>query len=143
MGVTVGACCGYNVPKSALTAYTGSIQYAQPEFTLCASLSEDCGKSDGQKYACTYYHKVSSDMQVGGELCKAAKKSDVGLTFGCAYKLDKDTSVKAKVDSDGILSTSYKQKVSSMTTLTLAAAVDTVNLNESKHKFGMMLSITP
>ena len=79
----------------------------------------------------------------GGELCKAAKKSDVGLTFGCAYKLDKDTSIKAKVDSDGILSTSYKQKVSSITTLTLAAAVDTVNLNESKHKFGMMLSITP
>lgn len=81
--------------------------------------------------------------QVCGALKKAAKKSDMSLTFGCAYKLDKDTNVKAKVDSEGILSASYKQKISSISTLTLAAAVDTVNLSESKHKFGMLLNITP
>lgn len=43
-----------------------------------------------------YYHKVSSDMQVGAELNHTTGK-DVGLAFGCMYKLDKDTTVKAKV----------------------------------------------
>lgn len=143
MGMTVGACCNYSMPKGALTGYAGALQYSQPEFTLVGCVSEDCGKSDGQKYSCTYYHKVSSDMQVCGALDKAAKKPDMNLTFGCAYKLDKDTNVKAKVDSEGILSASYKQKISSISVLTLAAAVDTVNLSESKHKFGMQLNITP
>ena len=54
-----------------------------------------------------------------------------------------ETTVKAKVDSDGILCTSYKQKVSALTTMTLAAQVDTVNLADNKHKFGLALNITP
>ena len=44
-----------------------------------------------------YYHKVSSEMQVGAEIKKAATKSDVDLAFGCLYKLDKNTTVKGKV----------------------------------------------
>ena len=43
-----------------------------------------------------YHHKVSSDMQVGAELTHTTGK-DVGLAFGCMYKLDKDTTVKGKV----------------------------------------------
>ena len=65
------------------------------------------------------------------------------IKFGTAYKLDKDTTVKAKVDSDGVLCTSYKQKISPLTTMTLAAQVDTVNLGDNKHKFGLQLNITP
>ena len=80
---------------------------------------------------------------MGGELSKASDKTDVSIAFGCMYKLDKDTTVKAKVDSEGILCTSYKQKISPLTTMTLAAQVDTVNLGDNKHKFGLQLNITP
>lgn len=88
-----------------------------------------------------YYHKVSPDMQVGAELTHIPGK-DIGLAFGCQYKLDKDTTVKGKVDAEGILYASYKQKVSNLTTMTLASQIDTVNLSENKHKFGMILNIT-
>ena len=84
-----------------------------------------------------------SPHQVGGELSKASDKTDVSIAFGCMYKLDKDTTVKSKVDSDGILTASYKQKISPLSTVTLAAAVDTVSLSENKHKFGMQLNLTP
>ena len=47
-------------------------------------------------YTGMYHHKVSSDMQVGAELTHTTGK-DVGLAFGCMYKLDKDTTVKGKV----------------------------------------------
>lgn len=47
-------------------------------------------------YTGMYYHKVSSDMQIGAELNHTSGK-EVGLAFGCQYKLDKDTTVKAKV----------------------------------------------
>ena len=64
------------------------------------------------------------------------------IQFGTAYKLDKDTTVKAKVDDKGMLCASYKQKISALTTMTLAAEVDTVHL-ENNHKFGLQLNITP
>jgi len=47
------------------------------------------------------------------------------------------------VDSDGILSASYKQVISKLTTMTLAAQIDTVNLSDNKHKFVMVLNLTP
>lgn len=139
-----GASADYAVPKSAVTKYLVGAQYTAPDFTVAAKVSEAIGKPDGAVYACSYLHSISKRMQVGTELTKASKKSDVALAFGCAYKLDKDVSVKGKVDSEGILSASYKQKLSPISTLTLATAVDTVNLAESsKHKFGLVLNITP
>merc|ERR1712160_225037 len=94
-------------------------------------------KTPGSVFSGAYYHKVSAEMQVGAEIKKAASKSDVDLAFGCLYKLDKTTTVKGKVDSDGKLFASFKQQLS------LVSEVDTVNLNEGKHKFGMAMSLTP
>ena len=70
---------------------------------------------------CGYYHKVSSLMQVGVQVSKPLAKTEVDIEFGLAYKLDKDTTVKSKVASDGMLCCSYKQKINAMTTMTLAA----------------------
>mmetsp|Transcript_11236 Transcript_11236/g.34622 ORF Transcript_11236/g.34622 Transcript_11236/m.34622 type:complete len:145 (-) Transcript_11236:676-1110(-) len=144
MSFTFGASADYSVAKSALNKYAAACQYTTPEFTVMAKLNEDIAKPDGMIYTGSYYHKVSSKMQCGTEFSKASKKSDVNIAFGCQYKLDKDLTVKGKVDSEGILSASYKHKISNISTLTLASQVDTVNLAESsKHKFGLILNLTP
>ena len=113
-GFTLGGSVDYSAQKGALTKYAAAGQFVQPEFTLCAKVSEAVGKPAGMTFAGSYFHKVSSEMQVGAELSKAMNKSDVALAFGCAYKLDKDTTVKSKVDSDGMLFGSYKAKISPM-----------------------------
>lgn len=139
---TMGCSADYSVAKSSLAKCAAACQFVQPDFTLCATLSDSPGKPGSTVYAGSYFHKISSAMQVGGELTKTS--SDTGFAFGCLYKLDKSTSVKGKVNTDGILSASYKQAISPMTTLTLAAAVDTVDLAaSSKHKVGMELKIAP
>jgi len=140
--VTLGAECGYSTTKSALSKYAAACQYVQPDFTVSAKMAEVM-KTPGSVFSGAYYHKVSSTMQVGAEIKKAASKSDVDLAFGCLYKLDKSTTVKGKVDSDGKLFASFKQQLSPLTLLTLVSEVDTVNLNEGKHKFGMAMSLTP
>jgi len=123
-----------------LTKYAAACQFVQPDFVVSAK----CADSKGSKtLSCGYYHKVSSLMQVGVNLSKPLSKPDVDIEFGCAYKLDKDTAVKGKVDSAGMMSCSYKQKISPLTTMTLAATVDVVNLADNKHKFGLALNITP
>jgi len=129
----------YSTSKGALTKYGAACQFVQPDFSIAAKLAVAAGKSS--TYSGTYYHKVSSDMQVGTELTHTSGK-DVGLAFGCMYKLDKDTTVKGKVDADGMLYGSYKQVLSPIATMTLAAQIDTVNLSENKHKFGMVVNLT-
>jgi len=141
-GVTLGAECGYSTTKSALVKCAAACQYVQPDFTVSANMAEVM-KTPGSVFSGAYYHKVSGEMQVGAEIKKAASKSDVDLAFGCLYKLDKTTTVKGKVDSDGKLFASFKQQLSPLTLLTLVSEVDTVNLNEGKHKFGMAMSLTP
>jgi voltage-dependent anion channel protein 2 len=130
----------YSVKKGAISKYAAACQYVQPEFTVSAKMEDKGGK---KTVSCSYFHKVSGDMQLGVNIAKPLAKNDVKIEFGTAYKLDKDTTVKAKVDSDGTLCTSYKQKISSLTTMTLAAEVDTVNLADNKHKFGLQLNVTP
>ena len=181
--LAMGIDCGYDTKKGALQKYAAACQFVQPDFTFTAKCDDKGGK---KTLSCSYFHKVSGDMQLGvaigspprsrpvashaarrarahwdrpmhnsptrlphagrRALVRAAKplsKPDVAIEFGTAYKLDKDTTVKAKVDSEGILCTSYKQKISALTTMTLAAQVDTVNLSDNKHKFGLALNITP
>jgi len=128
--------------KAAPKSYAAALQFDQPDFTLMAQLSENI-RAGEKTYTGSYFHKISSAMQVGTEINKKGK-ADIGLAFGCNYKLDKDTTVKGKVDADGILSASYKQKISSLTTLTLAASVNTMQLDDpKKNKFGLALNITP
>jgi len=137
--LTLGCSADYSTTKGALTKYGAACQFVQPDFSVIAKLATAVGKNPC--YTGMYYHKVSSDMQVGAELTHTSGK-DVGLAFGCMYKLDKDTTVKGKVDADGMLYSSYKQKLSPLATMTLAAQIDTVNLSENKHKFGMVLNVT-
>jgi len=138
--LVMGVDCAFCTRKGAVQKYAAACQYVQPDFTVSAKCED---KSGAKTLSCTYFHKVSSDMQLGVSLAKPLAKSDVAIQFGCAYKLDKDTAVKMKVDSEGILCSSYKQKISPLTTMTLAAQVDTVNLSDNKHKFGLQLNITP
>jgi len=135
-----GIDCAYNAGKGSISKYAAACQFVQPEFIVSAKCDDKGGK---KTLSCSYYHKVSGDMQVGVAIGKPLSKPDVNIEFGTAYKLDKDTMVKVKVDSEGILCSSYKLKISPLTTMTLAAQVDTVNLSDNKHKFGMALNITP
>jgi len=137
--MALGIDCTYSTPKGVLDKYAAACQFVQPDFVVSAKFADSKGKT----LSCGYYHKVSPLMQVGVNLSKKLNKADVDIDFGCAYKLDKDTAVKGKVDSAGKMSCSYKQKISALTTMTLAAEVDVVNLADNKHKFGLQLNITP
>mmetsp|Transcript_11235 Transcript_11235/g.34616 ORF Transcript_11235/g.34616 Transcript_11235/m.34616 type:complete len:115 (-) Transcript_11235:1118-1462(-) len=64
MSFTFGASADYSVAKSALNKYAAACQYTTPEFTVMAKLNEDIAKPDGMIYTGSYYHKVSSKMQV-------------------------------------------------------------------------------
>ena len=138
--ITLGSSVDYCTRLGAVQKYAAVGQYVHPDFTATVK----CNDAKGAKtMTATYMHKVSADMLLGVSLAKPLTTPDVGIEFGCSYKLDKDTTVKGKVDSDGILYTSYKQQLSPLTCMTLCAQVDTVNRSDNKHKFRLALNITP
>ena len=137
---TCGADCSLS-PAGKLKKGAIAFQCVLPEYTVSGKYEMDPAKSDA--VSCSLYHKVSPLMQVGVAVKKPLSAAAFGVDFGCQYKLDKDTTVKSKVDADGKLSLAYKQKISSLTTMTLAAEINAVNLQASDHKFGLALNITP
>lgn len=139
--LTCGADCAYNTGKGALAKYAFACQFVQPDFIVSAKLANAKGANTA---SCGYYHKVSPLMQVGVDLSQQLSKPvSPDIAFGCAYKLDGATTVKGKVLSKGNLCLSYKQKISSLTTMTLATQIDINELSSNKHKFGLELNITP
>jgi len=140
---TLGCAADFSVAKRTLAKMGAACEYVADDFSLMFKYTDTLGKTDAKVYSCSYFHNVSKDMQVGTEMVKDMSKNEVAMSLGCAYKLDKDTTVKAKVDTEGKLSTSYKQKISAITTMILSSKVDTVNLSDNNHKFGLALNLTP
>lgn len=138
--LTAGIDCLYSGAKGTIASYGAACQFVQPEFIASAKCD---AKGDKMTVGCGYYHKVSSDMQLGVALSKPMSGGAVKIDFGTQYKYDKDTTIKGKVDSDGLLSCSYKQKLSKLTTMTLAMQVDAVDSDKSKNKVGVALNFTP
>lgn len=137
--MTCGADCTYSLSKGTLAKYAAACQYVQPDYVVSAKLAEAKGTKTA---SAAYYLKVSPLMQAGVNVSKAlTKDSEVDIELGCAYKLDKNTSVKAKSDTAGFVTLSYKQKLSKLTTMTLVAQIDAVE--GTKNKFGMALNLTP
>lgn len=141
--VTLGADVGLSTRTNSLTNYSAALQFAQPDFTLMAKLADPSATGQNMQYTGSYFHKVSPSMQVSTEITKSDADADVGLQFGCMYNLDSATTVKGKVDVKGEMTASYKQTISSLTSLTLAAKVDIFNLQGGAHKVGMALNLTP
>lgn len=138
-GFGLGGLCDYSTTKSAVAKYAAAATFKQPEFAVTALMNGDVAKKT-QTYTLSYYHKVSGDVEVAAKFDMAGEKVTCGV--GSIYKLDKDTTTKAKVDSDGILMLSYKQKLNPSATLTLAGQVDTTKLDATKHKVGLALNLS-
>jgi len=94
----------------------------------------------------TYYHKLNSDLAVGTEVKFDVTNPDKkpSLTFGTSYRLQADSTVKARYDTEGKLSLSLAQQVNKSVKLLVSSTIDT-NSPSSKNgtSVGFTLSLTP
>lgn len=64
-------------------------------------------KGDSAKLA--YSHDARPDLSIAGEFAYNRKADAKQLTMGIKYKVDSDTTLKAKINSEGMFSASYIQ----------------------------------
>lgn len=132
-GVTVGTSTSFNYGKSVWATPTVAAMYDGSNFQLAANV-----ENLGEKINVTYHQSVSKDVALALNL--AQDKKGASLSLGSSYKIDKDSSVKAKVDSTGVLSAVYQQKIRPRMTLKVSGQVNTTKLTqENAHKIGVAL----
>jgi len=94
-----GQCC---LEKQILTDYNLGLQYAQPDFIFTV-----LSKKKGDDVEASLYHTGSKAYSIGVQM-KYPSSGKTSGTVGTQYKLDKATTLKAKVDSLGVLSTALE-----------------------------------
>lgn len=118
--------------------YDMGCEWAQPDFTLsCFTMKS------GDEIHLGYFQKVSSATSVGALFFHAPEDDIKKLTFGCEHAYDASTNVKAKIDTNGILSSVLEHRLSNPNVLLgIAAEYNATkkgNLFSAPQKFGVSL----
>jgi len=147
-GFSLGASADYflsNGDDSTLREFTTTLAYSTLEFDATAfGRMLGLGDDDKNEFGATYYHKLNLDTAVGTEVLFDTLNSEVKpkLVFGAQHRLQEDTTLKAKFDTNGKLGFSFQQRLNKNARLTLASTVDTNNLaGKGASTFGFTLSL--
>lgn len=128
----VGASTSYDSSAGSLADPSLAASYVMGASTLTASIK---GLS-GDDLTATVGHTVSDDFKVAGTFTSKDQK----FALGAGYTLDSTSSIKAKVNSDGVVSVGYARKMTPKASLTAGFQVDTNDMDS--RKFGVALSVS-
>ncbi|XP_022316203.1 non-selective voltage-gated ion channel VDAC2-like [Crassostrea virginica] len=123
----------FDTSKSKLTKNNFAVGYEASDFTIHTNVN------DGAEYCGSIYHKIRKDLEGGVKLSWSSAKS-TSLELGTKYKIDSDSSVSAKVDSNSRVGLGYTTKLRDGMKLTLSALVDGKNFNAGGHQLGLGLN---
>lgn len=98
-------------------------------------------RNDGQEFAGSVYHKVNNELGCGVQLSWSAGSKDTKFGIGAQYNLDKDATVRAKVNNSSQIGLGYQQKLRDGITLTLSTLIDGKNFNAGGHRIGVALEL--
>jgi len=110
-GLSVGAQAKYDFAGSgSLKDYNAGAEYSQPDFTLTARTADST-----DKIRLGYFHIVNSDINVGGQyevnLTSISPVTSHLFTVCSSFAIDRDTLVKGKFDSRGIVTGALEQRL--------------------------------
>merc|ERR1711879_1017286 len=120
--------------KSALTKHNLALNYNAGDMILHAT------SSDFKSFGGGIYLKNSSQLETG-VTCSSAIGGASNFAIGAKFALDKDASVRAKVDTNSQIGVSYQQKLRDGITVTLSSNIDGTKLNQPGHKLGLCLEM--
>jgi voltage-dependent anion channel protein 2 len=68
-------------------------------------------RNDGQEFGGSIYQKVSPKLDAAIDLNWTAGSNETRFGIGCKYELDKEASVRAKVNNASQIGLGYQQKL--------------------------------
>jgi len=151
-GFALGASCEYflgHAQDSDMKEFEAAINYSHSDFDIRGFARMNSREEEDKNIiGASYYHKVhgkdNKQLALRAEVVYEHKEADAKpqLVFGTEYQWERDTTLKAKFDTTGLLGFSYRQKFSDRTSLTLASTMDTNNLGaKNAASFGFSLNL--
>lgn len=133
-----GAVDAYNVSKGEYKSFTGQLGYTAADFEAGVT-----GKLAGgnTEVGVSYYHKLSGDWKVGADATYPQGSGDASakLVFGTEWSPAKNTTYKARLDTEGTLALALKQQYSDNVTFSVGSSTDT---SAQTSKFGFSLNLS-
>jgi voltage-dependent anion channel protein 2 len=130
-GWLAGAQLSFDPAKNRLTRTNFAIGYTTPELIIHTNVD------DGQKFAGSIYQKVNSQLESGVHMAWAASSNVTTFGLGCVYKLDDNSTLRAKVSNTSQIGLGFTHRLRTGIILTLNALIDGKNFNQGGHKLGL------
>jgi len=108
-GLYVGGQVKYDVNAQTVSDYNAASEYTQLDHTVTVKTADS-----GDKLALSYIHNVNPDVQVGGQFeyrVSSVSALNSLLTAVGSYNVDRDTVLKGKFNSQGIVTTAIEQRI--------------------------------
>lgn len=134
-GWLAGYQLAFDTQKSKLTANNFALGYKTGDFVLHTNVN------DGREFGGSIYQRCSDRLETGVQLSWASGTNNTKFGVAAKYDLDKDASVRAKVNNTSQIGLGYQQKLRDGITLTLSTLVDGKNFNAGGHKIGVALEL--
>ncbi|XP_046990051.1 voltage-dependent anion-selective channel-like [Schistocerca americana] len=134
-GWLVGYQTAFDSQKSKLTKNNISLGYSASDFILHTNVN------DGQEFGGSIYQKVNSQLEAGAQLAWFAGTNETNFGIGCKYSIDRESSIRAKVNNASQIGIGYSQKIREGITVSLSALIDGKNFNQGGHKIGVALEM--
>ncbi|CAB0037970.1 unnamed protein product [Trichogramma brassicae] len=99
------------------------------------------GCDNGREFGGSIHHKIKPDLEGAINLAWNSSNNVTQFGLGTKYDLDRDVSVRAKINSQLQIGLGYQQKLHSGVSLTLSANIDGKNFGSGGHKVGFALEL--
>jgi len=134
-GWLAGLQMAYDTSRMKLIKNNLALGYSTKDFVLHANVN------DGATFGASLFQKVNPNMEAGVNLGWTASSSTTTCGLAVKYQLDKDASLRAKINSSSQLGLGYSQKLKEGIIVTLSTLVDGKNFNQGGHKVGLGIEL--
>lgn len=134
-GWLAGVQLGFDTGKNKLNRSNFAVGYATEDFMLNTHVN------DGQEFGGSIYQNVDGKLETGVQLSWTAGSNATRFGLGCVYKLDSDTSLRAKVNNSSQIGLGFTHRLREGIQLHLSTMIDGKNFNQGGHKLGLGLDL--
>jgi len=134
-GVSVGGSVKYDISGGNLTDYNGGVEYTQPRYTTTVKTA-----NQASKLSFTEIFKYSAATTLGGNFTYDINSGKYVVTAGAGYAFDPSCYSKAKIDSDGYLTTLWEHRLSKAgVKYQLTSEFNVRNVSATPERYGIAL----
>uniref|UniRef100_A0A8C6P2L9 Non-selective voltage-gated ion channel VDAC3 n=1 Tax=Nothobranchius furzeri TaxID=105023 RepID=A0A8C6P2L9_NOTFU len=130
-GWLAGYQMAFDTAKSKLAQNNFALGYKTGDFQLHTNVN------DGTEFGGSIYQKVNDELETAVTLAWTAGSNNTRFGIAAKYKLDKESSLSAKVNNASLIGVGYTQSLRPGVKVTLSALIDGKNFNAGGHKVGM------